>query len=34
MKYDLTDFLNHIAWSDTRTIGSKKCSRDDCNICH
>ena len=33
MKYDLTDVLNHMAWSDPKSITKNKCKRNDCIIC-
>ena len=33
MKYDLTDVLNHTAWSEKHSPTKNKYKRDDCIIC-
>jgi hypothetical protein len=30
---NLTDYLNHQAWTKYRTLGEKKCKLNGCKIC-
>ena len=33
-KYDLTDYLNHQAWTNTKTLGKLKCELKGCLVCN